>query len=124
IAEAQKVAAGIAKPYTFLEIGRGLDSRLFRIARHLVRLAEEKPKPNSDRLREYRDSALASLELSLFSDAPIYPEFEKASFAFGLEYWKKTTPDDPILALILKGRSPQEAADEIVGESKLADVSV
>jgi len=124
IAEAQKVAAGIAKPYTFLEIGRGLDSKLFRIARHLVRLAEEKPKPNSDRLREYRDSALASLELSLFSDAPIYPEFEKASFAFGLEYWKKTTPDDPILALILKGRSPQEAADEIVGESKLADVSV
>jgi len=124
IAEAQKVAAEIAKPYTFLEVGRGLDSTLFRIARHLVRLAEEKPKPNSDRLREYRDSALASLELSLFSDAPIYPEFEKASFAFGLEYWKKTTPDDPILALVLKERSPQEAAEQIVGASKLADVSV
>ena len=124
IAEAQKVAAGIAKPYTFLEVGRGLDSRLFRIARTLVRLAEEKPKPNSDRLREYRDSALASLELSLFSDAPIYPEFEKATFAFGLEYWKRTTPDDPILALVLKGRSPREAADAIVGASKLADVAV
>lgn len=124
IAEAQKVAAGIAKPYTFLEIGRGLDSRLFRIARHLVRLAEEKPKPNADRLREYRDSALASLDLALFSDAPIYPDYEKASFVFGLEYWKETTPDDPILALVLKGRSPQEAAAEIVGASKLADVAI
>lgn len=124
IAEAQKVAAESAKPYTFLEIGRGLDSRLFRIARHLVRLADEKPKDNADRLREYRESALASLELALFSDAPIYPDYEKASFAFGLEYWKKTTPADPVLALVLKGRSPQEAAAAIVGASKLADVSV
>ena len=45
---------------------------LFHIARHLVRLAAEQPKPNAERLREYRDSALESLEFQLFSPAPIY----------------------------------------------------
>ena len=30
-------------------------------------LAEEKPKPNAERLREYRDSNLESLEFELFS---------------------------------------------------------
>jgi hypothetical protein len=38
-----------------------------QIARILVRAAEEKPKPNGDRLREYRDSGLPSLEQQLFS---------------------------------------------------------
>ena len=54
------------------ETGMGLDSAHFTTARTLVRLAAEKPKPNSDRLREYRDSALESLELELFSTAPIF----------------------------------------------------
>ena len=47
-------------------------------------------KPNADRLREYRDSALESLKLDLFSDAPIYPEFEKAKLAHSLAFWKKS----------------------------------
>ena len=38
---------------------------LFTIARNLVRLAQEKAKPNSDRLKEFRDSALKSLELEV-----------------------------------------------------------
>ena len=50
--------------YNFLERGSRFDSQLFRIARTLVRLAEEKAKPNAERLREYRDSALDSLELA------------------------------------------------------------
>ena len=41
-----------------------------------MRLAEEKPKPNSERLREFGDAALASLEHRLFSSAPITPELE------------------------------------------------
>jgi hypothetical protein len=108
----------------FIERGRGLDSVLFHIARDLVRLAEEKPKPNADRLKEYRDSALESLELELFSTAPIYPEFERAKFAFGLAYWKKVAPDDPVLARVLAGRSPEQAAADLVDGSKLADVAV
>ena len=49
---------------------RGSD--LFRIARDVVRLAEERPKPNDQRLREYRDSALPGVEASLYAAIPIY----------------------------------------------------
>jgi len=97
---------------------------LFRIARVLVRLAEEKPKPNSDRLKEYRDSGLQSLELQLFSEAPIYPEYEEAKLAHALAYWKKNMPDHPLVERVLRGRSPEEAARDFVRNTKLADIAV
>jgi Peptidase S46 len=122
IAQAQKTAAGLLKPYNFLERGFAFDSELFKIARALVRLAEEKTKPNSDRLKEYRESALPSLELRLFSEAPIYPDYELAKLAQSLAYWKKMQPDLPLVEQVLRGRSPEEAARAFVRESKLADI--
>jgi len=124
IAEAQKAAAAILRPIALLERGRGIDSRYFQIARDLVRLAEEKAKPNADRLKEYRESGMASLELGLFSEAPIHAEFEKAQLGFSLAYWKQVEPNDPLLARILAGRSPAEAAAAMVSETKLGDVAV
>jgi Peptidase S46 len=125
IAAAQEVAGRIAKRYNFLERGFAFDSHLFEIARELVRLAEERGKPNPDRLREYRDSALDSLKLQLFSDAPIYPDYEKAKLAHSLAYWKsKMGDDDPLVERVLRGRAPEQAAAELVDGTKLADVSV
>src|SRR5262249_10821232 len=98
IAQAQKVAARITKEYLYKERRYGLFSNLFEIARDLVRLAEESTKPNSDRLKEYRESALKSLELSLYSEAPIYPEFEEAKLAHSLAEWRKVLPGDPTIA--------------------------
>jgi hypothetical protein len=123
LAEVQKIADSIRLEYGVLEAGYALESSLFNTARTLVRLAEEKAKPNSDRLREYRDSALESLELELFSTAPIYTEFEIARFAHGLEFWKKILPGDPMLDEVLHGRRPQQAAEAITKGSKLADVA-
>jgi hypothetical protein len=124
IAEAQKVADSIRLDFAIYEAGYGLESRLFDIARTLARLAEEKSKPNSDRLKEFRDSARESLELELFSTAPIYPELEIAKLAHGFEFWKKVLPDDPILLDILHGRTPEETARALVSETKVGDVSV
>jgi Peptidase S46 len=123
IAAAEAAAAEILKPYSFLERGMAFDSRLFGIARTLVRLAREKAKPNPDRLREYRETNLESLELDLFSEAPIYPEFEAAKLAQSLAFWQARMPDDPMVARVLRGRSPEEAARELVEGSTLADVS-
>jgi len=39
-----------------------------------VRGAEERAKPNADRLPEFNDSRLPELEQRLFSTAPIYPD--------------------------------------------------
>src|SRR5262249_38730552 len=125
IAPAQTVTREISKPLNFLERGLAFDSRLFAIARDLVRLAEEKAKPNSERLKEYRDSALESLKLDLFSTAPIYPEFEKAKLARSLAYWKaKMGAADPMVGRVLRGRTPEEAARDLVDGSKLADVEL
>ncbi|MGE3820069.1 MAG: S46 family peptidase [Isosphaeraceae bacterium] len=125
IAQSQKLAAEIGKQVNFLERGLAFDSRLFLIARTLVRMAEEKTKPNPDRLREYRDSALESLELDLFSEAPIYPEFEKAKLAQSLSFWRdKVGATDPLVASVLHGRTPEQAAEDLVNGSKLAEVDV
>jgi len=122
IAASKKVAAGLVKPYSFLERGFAFDSHLFGIARTLVRLAAEDKKPNADRLREFRESARESLEQELFSTAPSYPDFEKAKLARSLAFWQKQMPDDAILARVLGGRSPEQAAADLVDGSKLADV--
>jgi hypothetical protein len=124
IAAAQKAAAELLLPYNFLERGLAFDSELFQIARTLVRLAEEDAKPNADRLREYRESNRQSLELQLFSDAPIYPEFEKAKLAHALAFWKQMMPDDPMVDRVLRGRSPEEVAASLIDGTRLADVAV
>ncbi len=103
IALAKKVASRIAKPYFYYERGYAFDSELFAIARTLVRLAQEKPKPNADRLKEYRDSALKSLELELFSEAPIHADFEQARLGESLAHWKLRMPDDPLVRDVLRG---------------------
>ena len=124
IAASRRVAAENLAAYNLLERGLAFESRLFQIARTIVRLAEEKAKPNEDRLREYRESDLASLELDLYSEAPIYPEFEAAKLANALDYWRQTVgADDPVVRRVLRGRDPEQVARELVEGSKLADVA-
>ncbi len=124
IAAAQKVSARLVKRVNFLERGFAFDSELFQIARTLVRWAKERDLPNADRLREFRDSALESLKLQLFSDAPIYLDYEKAKLAHSLAYWKKAQADDPLVEQVLRGRSPEQVAAELIDGSKLADVAL
>jgi hypothetical protein len=123
VAQAQVIAASIIKPYLYLERRYAFGSELFKIARDLVRLAQEKAKPNSERLKEYRDSGLTSLELELFSDAPLYPEFEEAKLAHSLADWQLALPNDPLVARVLRGRSPAQAAKELIEGSTLFAVS-
>ena len=124
VATAQKVRAEILKTLQLVETARGLDSTLYTIARTLVRLADETPKPNGDRLKEFRDSNRPTLELELFSGAPISPEFETAKLAHALAFWKAQAPDDAVLAKVLDGRAPEAAALALVKGSKLADVAL
>ncbi len=102
-----------------------LRSDLLAIGRHLVRLAEEKPKPSGARLREYADSNLKSIELELYSPAPIYPDLEMFRIASGLSYLaEQFGGDDPLVVTALGGKSPRARAEEFVRGTKLADVEV
>ncbi len=114
-----------ANEFRFLEGGIAFNSHLFTIARTLLRLGEERAKPNADRLREYRESNLESLKQQLYSEAPIYEDLETVELADSLAHWMETIgADDPLVKQMLGGKSPQERASELVRESKLRDVAV
>jgi Peptidase S46 len=98
-------------------------STLANIARHLVRAGEERTKPNGERLREYRDSALASLEQQMFSSAPIYKPLETVLLAENLTETRDALgSDNPIVRKMLNGKSPDELAQTLIDGTKLEDI--
>jgi hypothetical protein len=124
IAKTQGTLKGFYQEYSLLEVGDAFDTTLYKIARDLVRLAEEKPKPNGERLKEYRDSALSSLELALFSPAPIYPELEQSKLKTSLTFLaERLGGEHPHVVKILAGQSPEVRAAALVRGTKLADVA-
>ncbi|MBL8822493.1 MAG: S46 family peptidase [Planctomycetia bacterium] len=123
IRQSQSALRGFYHGWSMLETGDAFDSVLFKIARDLVRLNTEKAKPNGERLREYRDSALSSLELQLFSPAPLYPELEHSKLAASLTFFaEQLGGEHPLVKQVLQGQSPANRAGELVHSSKLFDV--
>jgi hypothetical protein len=123
IERAQKRLREVRKELNALEFG--FDGDLFRIARTLVRAAEERPKSNVERLREYRESNLPAVTQQLFSEAPIYPEFEKLLLGHALtKIREELGPDHPAVKRLLGKESPQELAARVVDGTKLADVAL
>ncbi|MBI5864412.1 MAG: S46 family peptidase [Planctomycetes bacterium] len=107
--------------------GRGLSggSELFGLARSFVRLADELEKPNGERLREYRETELDSLRLSLISDAPIHDALEIDRLAGGLSLAAENLGGgDPLVTRILAGQSPHERAVGLVQGCTLKDASL
>ena len=107
-----------------LERGAAFHSKLFGIARTIVRLAQESIKPNSERLREYSEAGLESLKEELFSDAPIYSDLETLELGDSLGMYEEFKGGgDPQVQKVLDGKSPDARADELVRGTKLADVA-
>src|SRR5438876_4276006 len=81
IKNAQAEVAKNAPLYNYLEqerpisVGyrgpRAFSGNLFKYARLLTRVIDERAKPNGERIPEFRDSAKESLELELFSTEPV-----------------------------------------------------
>src|SRR6266550_693429 len=116
ISNAMKVEREIYSPLTYAERLRGFNSDLAQYARWIVRAADEKSKPNGDRLREYRDSALPSLEQRLFSTAPVYKNFDTVLLGDSLAQMQEALgPDHAAVKVALAGKSPDEVAKETIG---------
>ena len=123
IAKAQDRLLQIRDEYNALE--RGFQGTLFAIARDLVRGAAERGKPNPERLREYRESNLPALTQELFSEAPIYPEFETLLLGHSLsKIRERLGPDHPSVKKLLGKESPEEVAKRVVQGTKLGAVPV
>ncbi|HYC69349.1 S46 family peptidase [Brevundimonas sp.] len=132
LAGVQPAVRELYAPMALLEGGTGMGttsvaggSQLFNWARTLVRGAQERAKPSAERLPEYADSRLASVQTGLFAERPVYPELEQIR----MEWWlSKTrewlTVDDPRVRGLLGRESPEGLSARLVEGTKLADPAV
>jgi len=120
IAEVTKKQEAHARQQMFQRV---IGSKLASIATTIVEYVEEIKKPDAKRLDGFHDAELPSLKFRLFSPAPIYPDFEEANLAWGLQLsLNELGSDDPFIKTVLNGKSPQEVAKELVSGTHLADV--
>ena len=122
IAKAHEAYPSYVRERRIFEQAAGFNSTLFNYARALVRLAAENEKPNAERLPEFTDARRASLELALYSTAPIHEDFEKLKLADSLGFMVELLGADNALAnQVLGGKTPEARADELISGTKLAD---
>lgn len=98
------------------------NTSLFFYARQIVRLAAESEKPNAERLREYTDAARGPLEEKLFTQVPLYAQYEEAKLADSLALAVELLgAGDETVKQVLDGKSPAERAHELVTSTKVGD---
>ncbi|HET6984612.1 MAG TPA: S46 family peptidase, partial [Myxococcaceae bacterium] len=103
----------------------GFDSRLFRVARQLVRARTERKLPSEQRLRELQDASLPALTSDLLSTAPVHAELESATLGWSLTQMRaELRPEHPVVQKLLARETPDELAARVVGGTKLGDPAV
>ncbi|MES2660195.1 MAG: S46 family peptidase [Verrucomicrobiota bacterium] len=104
--------------------GEAFDSTLFGIARTLVQAGDEYLKPDKERLPDFSEARRKTLELGLFSDDPVYKDFETLRLADSLAFLcNELGSDDPTVKSILAGKPPGKRAEELVTGSGLEDIA-
>jgi hypothetical protein len=99
------------------------ESKVFAIAREVLRFAEETHKPNDQRLAGYQDAALPSLEQAMYSPAPLSPALEELVLAEQFRFLEKELgASDTTVKAVLAGQTPEEAAHQYVSNTKILDV--
>jgi len=123
IAKGRKDLAAYDRDRRFLDLAAGFNTPLFGYARALVRLADENEKPDAQRLPEFMKTRRAALEANLYSTAPIYEDFEKMKLANSLAFMQSEYgPDHPLVKQVLRGKTPEVRAAELIDGTKLKDV--
>jgi len=130
VAATLKTLVKIRDEYNLIGYGptkraQAFNSELFDTAMTLLRLAQESPKPNNERLREFSEANLEPLKLQLFSEAPIYEDLETVKLADSLGLMMEVMgADNDLVKKVLAGKSPRDRAAELVRGTKLKDVAV
>jgi len=131
VAKAQRALAGYERDRRMLGgltlsdyAMSGFNTVLFNYARMLVRLAEEGPKPDAERLPEYTDARRPALEAALYSESPVYDDFEQAKLAASLTLLRDVYgANHALVKKVLQGKTPEARAAELIKGTKLKDVA-
>lgn len=125
IASAQQDIAKFYVELELLERARGFNTSLFGYARTLFRAAAERSRPNSERLDEFRESALPSLQQRLFAANPVYVDLETLKLADSLTFLAEELGcEHPAVQAALGGTSPRKRAAQLVANTRLASPDV
>jgi len=120
IASATAAYRELYLPYRFIEPS----GDLYRYAAVLVRAAEERSKPNGDRLPGYTDSALPLLEKQTLDAKPIVPWLDRLELEWSLSKAREYLgADDPDTKLLLGKESPEGLAARLVAGTRLGDAA-
>jgi Peptidase S46 len=135
IKKAQAEEEKIAPKYDYLEQERrsainlysgprAFHGDLFKYARLITRAVNERAKPNDQRLPEFGDSNRESLELDVFSSAPVHDDYEIVRLTDSLtDFAEKFGAEDRVVAQVLAGKGPHARAVQLVTGTKLKDVA-
>ncbi|MFN3727015.1 MAG: S46 family peptidase [Allosphingosinicella sp.] len=111
--------------YYLLETRAGGGSQLFNWAEDIVRDAQERPKPNADRLTEFGDARLPQVEQRLFAERPSYPTLDEVQLAWWLSKTREIlTADDPRIRTLLGNESPEALARRLTSGTRLGEPAV
>ena len=125
IEAAQAAYAEQYMAYRQIEAVAGGGSSLYGYARTLVRAAQERNKPNGERLSEFTEARLPLLEKRLLDVRPVDRPLEELYLAFWLSKTREyLTTDDPATQLLLGRESPEAMAARLAAGSRLDDPAV
>jgi hypothetical protein len=100
-------------------------SQLLAFAGAIVRLPEQSALPDSARLPQYRGEGAKMIQGMVVKDQPIDLAIEQRTLAAQLEAARQELPaNDPYLAAVLGGRSPEAAAEALLRGTKLTDAAL
>ncbi len=98
---------------------------LYGYAHTLVFAAQERQKPNGERLPGYTDSALPLTKKRVLDDRPVYPWLDELQMEWSLSKAREYLgADDPDTKLLLGKASPEGLSKSLVSGTRLADPSV
>ncbi len=122
VAKSRELLKSFAVRRRLIDSASAFNTSLFSYARQVVRLTAESEKPNADRLREYTDAARGPLEERLFTQVPIYAQYEEVKLADSLSLMQELLgASDPTVKQVLDGKSPADRARELVQATKVGD---
>ncbi len=123
IANAQENYRLLHRITSMTEGAEAFSSDYFRIARYLVRAADEKIKSNTERLPEFTETRLPGVQQMVFSKAPIYPEFERVKLTHSLTKMREDLGSNHTFVRQVLGKlSPEQLTEKLVSKTRLADI--
>jgi peptidase S46-like protein len=100
-------------------------SGLMGYAVRLVRAADERTKPNGERLPEYTDQSLVNLQQELSAPIPIHKDLEELNLTYMFTVIRRDLgTDDSLVRKMLGTESPEQLAHRLVSGTHLEDPKV